>query len=444
MSATTASAAATTATTTAHAASTTATAHAASAAATAYAAATAAARGSANGTARAARTARRGAAGGEGAARSTTAGAVSELAARRARTAGVGTSHRGARAALIEVARSGTLGARARAGTSAGRGLRGCGTSAERTVALLGVRIVHLRIRVVHLGSVSIAHATAATIVAIAKRAVASIVVGAIDTIVVVGTALHIVIIRTLAIAKRAVATIVVGAVVGTIVKTPLSTSEISTAEAVLHSHVMIASTTSAKITAMIVGTSAVHTPAVSTTIDAIENWASEEEIVAMRIAGIDAEVPVTCIPVEGAIEVAGCDKRAILPVEQNVAQVEIALLPVDSIEVVWSVDAHQIVEVHLECGFVLLFCKIQFIRHLVCQEECLLTSLFVTHGVGRNGECKQCHKGDDHFFHILMVLKCLYSCSRCKDMNKYSPPKRIFPKQRGENPYKTILRRRM
>ena len=206
-----------------------------------------------------------------------------------------------------------------------------------------------------------------------------------------------------------------------------------------MHSHVTITASVSDVCAAVIVRTSAVHAPAVSSTIDGVEVRPSEVEEVTMGIACIDTEVPISGLPVEGAIEVGGINKSTILPVEQNIAQVEIALLPVDAVEIGLCVDAHQIVEVYLERSFVLFLGEIQFIRHLVGQEEGLLACLFVTHGVSRSSECKQCHEGDDHFFHILRILNSLYSCSRCKDMNKLSTPKRIFPKLRGENPYKYI-----
>ena len=49
---------------------------------------------------------------------------------------------------------------------------------------------------------------------------------------------------------------------------------------------------------AVIIAMSANHVPSMTATIGGIEYRTSEEEIVAMRIAGIDAEVPVTGIPV--------------------------------------------------------------------------------------------------------------------------------------------------
>ena len=60
--------------------------------------------------------------------------------------------------------------------------------------------------------------------------------------------------------------------------------------------------------------------PSVSAAVGGIEVRASEVEVVAMWVAGVDAEVPVAAFPEEGTIEVAGCDIGVPLPVEQDVA----------------------------------------------------------------------------------------------------------------------------
>ena len=66
----------------------------------------------------------------------------------------------------------------------------------------------------------------------------------------------------------------------------------------------------------VIVTISTMNVPSVSTAIGGIEVRTSKEEIVTMRITAIDAEVPVTCLPVEWAIEIAGCYVGIPLPVE--------------------------------------------------------------------------------------------------------------------------------
>ncbi len=124
-----------------------------------------------------------------------------------------------------------------------------------------------------------------------------------------------------------------------------------------------------------------------SAPIDGIEVRATEEEVVTMRIAGVDAEVPVAPVPIERTIEVEGIEVGAILPVEQNVAQIEVALPPVGPVEVVVSVYSHKVVEIDLVGCLVLLVGQIKFIRHLVGEEQCLLTCLLIAHCV-----CRDCH----------------------------------------------------
>ena len=111
-----------------------------------------------------------------------------------------------------------------------------------------------------------------------------------------------------------------------------------------------------------------------------VEVWYTEEEVVAARVTCVDSEMPVTSDPVERTIEVGGIAESAKLPVEQDIAQVEITLAPVYAIQVIISIDAHQIVEVHLISCLVLIICQVQLVSHLVSQEESLLACLFVTH----------------------------------------------------------------
>jgi hypothetical protein len=118
-----------------------------------------------------------------------------------------------------------------------------------------------------------------------------------------------------------------------------------------------------------------------SASIDRIEVRTTEVIIVAVWISCIDPKMPVISVPIYRAIEIQAFEIITVLPVVQYVLQVDIALLPVISVNVAIVVDAHQIVEVDLIGGFVLVICKIQFIRHLIRQEESLLSGLLITHG---------------------------------------------------------------
>jgi len=134
----------------------------------------------------------------------------------------------------------------------------------------------------------------------------------------------------------------------------------------------------------------------VAAAIDSIEAGHSEVVVVAVGIAGIDTEVPETIAPVKGTIEVGGVEESPVLPVEQDIAQVEVAVLPVDAIEVVVVVDAHQVVEVDFVCCLILLLGEVQLVSHLVGEEQSLLTSLLIAHGAGRQGHHEHCCEGDE------------------------------------------------
>jgi len=180
-----------------------------------------------------------------------------------------------------------------------------------------------------------------------------------------------------------------------------------TTTVTVSHAYMMVSGATwrRSPATAMIPGATAVVVPAVTTIVAIVEVWATEIIVVAIRIAGIDAEMPVACLPVEWAIEVAGCAIGRILPVEQNITEVKVTVRPVGSIQVVVRVDTHQIVEVYLVGGLVLILCEVQLVCHLVRKEQGLLTCLLVAHGIGRYCHHEQCCQGKYKLLHNRMYL---------------------------------------
>ena len=177
---------------------------------------------------------------------------------------------------------------------------------------------------------------------------------------------------------------------------------------------------TMTEVASMIPTASAVHSPTMTTTIDIPEVRTSEVEVVAVGIAGIDAEVPVAAVPVARAIEIRGCQVGVVLPVEQDVTQVEIALCPVNTVEVGLRVDAHQVVEVDLVGSLILLLGEVQFVCHLVGEEQSLLAGLLVTHCACRQSEGQQCCHGYQKSFHCrkFYLFITVVSFSRCKETN--------------------------
>jgi hypothetical protein len=164
-----------------------------------------------------------------------------------------------------------------------------------------------------------------------------------------------------------------------------MTVMEVAAVPAVVHAEVGASCCWTEVVTVVIIiSVRTVQVPGVCATIGGIECRASKEEVVTVWIAGIDAEVPVACVPIEGAVEIAGGNVCLPLYVEQDVAQVAVAALPVVAIYIVVARHTHQVVEVNLVGGFILLVCQVQFVSHLVGQEQRLVASLFVTHCLAR------------------------------------------------------------
>jgi hypothetical protein len=98
-------------------------------------------------------------------------------------------------------------------------------------------------------------------------------------------------------------------------------------------------------VAAMLIEAAAsVHAPAVTAPVRGVEVRVTEVEVVAARIAGIDTEVPHTIDPCQRTVEIAGGAERIPLPVQQDVAQVQVAALPIGAIYVVITRHSHQVV----------------------------------------------------------------------------------------------------
>ena len=161
----------------------------------------------------------------------------------------------------------------------------------------------------------------------------------------------------------------------------------VTTVPAVAHARMMLAGNRGAVVMTMVlvVAVSTVHAPAVTATIGNVEVRTSEVEVVTMRIAGIDAEVPIASAPVERTVEIGGGAESFPLPGVEDVLQVDVATVPVGAEHVVTAGYTHQIVEVNLIGCLVLCISKIKLVGHLVGQEQRLVASLFVTHGFARH-----------------------------------------------------------
>ena len=157
--------------------------------------------------------------------------------------------------------------------------------------------------------------------------------------------------------------------------------------------------------TTVIVAISAHYMPCMTTTIGGIEGWTSEEEVVAVGIAGINGEVPEAVRPIKWAEEVGRCTEGLPLPVEQYVAQIQVAALPIHAIHIITARHTHQVIEIDFVGCLILLICQVQLIGHLICQEESLVTCLLVAHCLARSCYCQQCYQCHHYLFHNRIVL---------------------------------------
>lgn len=109
-------------------------------------------------------------------------------------------------------------------------------------------------------------------------------------------------------------------------------------------------------------------------------------------IVSINAEVPYASVPVERTIEIACCTEGIPLPVVEYYLHIEVALTPTFSIDIVNSVDIHEVVEVDLVSSLILLLGQVELIGHLISKEQSLLTSLLVSHSLNTSHCCEQCY----------------------------------------------------
>ena len=183
-------------------------------------------------------------------------------------------------------------------------------------------------------------------------------------------------------------------------------TTEVATVPTVVHTNVLSVGGTVVIAVTVIVAMTSNPMPGVTAAIGGIEVGTAEVEVITMRIAQIDAEVPVACLPVEGTVEITGCHEGIPLPVVENITQVQVTALPVGAEHVGSPSNSHQVVEVDLVGGLILLVCQVQFVGHLVGQEQSLVAGLFVTHGVGGDAYSHH-HQCEKQLLHNRIVLNC-------------------------------------
>ena len=91
--------------------------------------------------------------------------------------------------------------------------------------------------------------------------------------------------------------------------------AEVATIPTVVHPEMLSARSTEMLSVSVVISVSAMNVPCVTSTICGVEVWASEIEIITVWVTTIDAEMPISCLPVEWAIEICGSYVSVPLPV---------------------------------------------------------------------------------------------------------------------------------
>ncbi len=123
-------------------------------------------------------------------------------------------------------------------------------------------------------------------------------------------------------------------------------------------------------------------------------------EVVTTVVACVDAEHPRAPAPHGGLIEVNRCDILAILPRVEHEAQVGVTTVPIDAEHILLVADGEEVVEVDLVDCLILIHRQVQFVRHLVGEEQSFLPCLRKAHCLGGYDYRRQ-HSRHHHLLHI-------------------------------------------
>ena len=155
---------------------------------------------------------------------------------------------------------------------------------------------------------------------------------------------------------------------------------ELTPLPTIVHTNVSLVGSAIEVLMTVIEAVAAIVVPTVTASIGGIEVRPSEIEVVTVGITEIDAEVPITCLPVKWTIEILGCKIGAPLPVEKDITQVKVATLPISAEHIRTPRNTHEVVKVDLIRRLILGIRQIQLVCHLVRQDKGFPASLLVTH----------------------------------------------------------------
>ena len=117
--------------------------------------------------------------------------------------------------------------------------------------------------------------------------------------------------------------------------------------------------------------------------------------VVAIAVVVADGVVPGGAYPAYWTVEVVQCDVEPVLPIPEDIAEVGVAIVPINTIAIGLVGDRHEVVEVDLIDAVVLIGRQVEFIGHLVGEEPCTVACFVITDSLSGECACQNNQEGE-------------------------------------------------
>lgn len=181
--------------------------------------------------------------------------------------------------------------------------------------------------------AVIVSSATKGLVAVVACTTIIAMANGLISVVIIAVAIVSVVIITVAIVSVVIIAVAMIPVAIISIAFMTVTISVVTSVKAVSHAgRFMTYSRSMTKIPAAVPRAMPIVMPAMPAIVNEDKVWPTKIEVVTTGITCVDGKVPVASVPVQRTIEIAGCAESTILPVEQNIAQVEIASSPIVAI----------------------------------------------------------------------------------------------------------------
>ena len=181
--------------------------------------------------------------------------------------------------------------------------------------------------------AVIVSSATKGLVAVVACTTIIAMATGLISVVIIAVAIVSVVIITVAIVSVVIIAVAMIPVAMISVAFMTVTISVVTSVKAVSHAgRFMTYSRSVTKIPAAVPRAMPIVMPAMPAIVNEDKVWPTKIEVVTMGITCVDGKVPVASVPVQRTIKIAGCAESTILPVEQYIAQVEIASSPIVAI----------------------------------------------------------------------------------------------------------------